>query len=83
LVECSDASSGRLDLSNGCAVDCDVALGLLTDHPALSRRYDDTAVYFCLLDDLKARGPFAHIFWKLGEQDRVVNWLGKPKEGQQ
>jgi hypothetical protein len=61
----------------------DVALGLLTDHPALSRRYDDTAVYFCLLDDLKTRGPFAHIFWKLGEQDRVVNWLGQAKEGQQ
>lgn len=61
----------------------DVALGLLTDHPALSRRYDDTAVYFCLLEDLKARGPFAHIFWKLGDLDRVVDWLGKPKEGQQ
>jgi len=36
----------------------DVALGLLTDHPALSNRYGDLAIYFCLLDDL-TRGPFA------------------------
>jgi hypothetical protein len=60
----------------------DVALGLLSDHPSLSRRYDNTAVYFCLLDDLKARGPFAHIFWKLDALDQVVDWLGNPKDDQ-
>jgi hypothetical protein len=60
----------------------DVALGLLTDHPALSNRYGELAIYFCLLDDLKARGPFAPIFYKLDELDHVVDWLGRPKDGQ-
>lgn len=61
----------------------DVALGLLTDHPALSNRYGELAIYFCLLDDLKARGPFAPIFYKLDELDHVVDWLGKPRDGQE
>lgn len=60
----------------------DVALGLLNDHPALSNRYGDLAIYFCLLDDLKARGPFAPIFYKLDELDHLVDWLGNPKDGQ-
>jgi hypothetical protein len=52
----------------------DVALGLLADHPALDRAYD-VEVYFCLLDDLRDRGPFAPIFYKLGERE-AVDWTG-------
>jgi hypothetical protein len=51
------------------------ALGLLADHPSLDRAYG-VSIYFCLLDDLKQRGPFAPIFYKLGERE-PVNWLGQ------
>jgi len=58
----------------------DVARGLLAEHPALDRAYD-VEVYFCLLDDLKDRGPFAPVFRAVGEPDRVVNWIGEGKNG--
>lgn len=58
----------------------DVARGMLAEHPALDRAYD-VEVYFCLLDDLKDRGPFAPIFRAVGEPDRAVNWIGEGTNG--
>lgn len=52
-----------------------MALVLLEEHPELSRAYG-VAIAFCLLDDLKDRGPFAPIFREVGEPDRSVDWLG-------
>jgi protein involved in plasmid replication-relaxation len=60
----------------------DVAAGLLAEHPALDRAYD-VAIYFCLLEDLKDRGPFAPIFCKLDGLDgcdRAVDWTGAGSE---
>ena len=54
----------------------DIAIGLLEDHPALDRAYGVT-IYFCLLDDLTSRGPFAPIFHAVGESGRAVDWLGE------
>lgn len=56
----------------------DVAAALLADHPALDGAYD-LAIYFCLLDDLKDRGPFAPIFYGVGG-DRAVDWLGEGRD---
>jgi len=52
-----------------------MALVLLEEHPELSRAYG-AAIAFCLLDDLRDRGPFAPIFREVGEPDRPVDWLG-------
>jgi Replication-relaxation len=57
----------------------DVALGLLTDHPALDRAYG-VRINFCLLDDLIDRGPFAPIFYAVDERDGAVDWLGEHDE---
>ncbi|HEX4669848.1 MAG TPA: replication-relaxation family protein [Solirubrobacterales bacterium] len=57
----------------------DVAAALLASHPALDRAYD-VEIYFCLLDDLKDRGPFAPIFYAVGEPQRAVNWIGEGRE---
>lgn len=57
----------------------DVAAALLADHPALDRAYD-VAVYFCLLEDLRERGPFAPIFHAVGEPQQAVNWIGEARE---
>jgi hypothetical protein len=54
----------------------DVALWSLGKHPALDRAYE-VSIYFCFLDDLKDRGPFAPIFYAVGEPDRAVDWLGQ------
>jgi hypothetical protein len=53
----------------------DIAVVLLEGHPELDRAYA-VRIYFCLLDDLTERGPFAPIFRMVGEPDRVVDWLG-------
>jgi hypothetical protein len=34
-------------------------------------------ISFCLLDDLKRKGPFAPIFRSVGEPEQKVNWLGE------
>lgn len=52
-----------------------MALALLEDHPELSRAYG-VEIAFCLLGDLRSRGPFAPIFREVGEPDRSVDWLG-------
>ncbi|HET8954361.1 MAG TPA: hypothetical protein VFN18_01750 [Solirubrobacterales bacterium] len=57
----------------------DVALWLLGNHPALDRAYD-VSIYFCFLDDLKDRGPFAPIFYAVGEPQEAVNWIGEGKQ---
>jgi hypothetical protein len=57
----------------------DVALWLLGKHPALDRAYD-VSIYFCFLDDLKDRGPFAPIFYAVGEPQEAVNWIGEGKQ---
>lgn len=49
---------------------------LLGSDPQLERAYGVT-ISFCLLDDLKRRGPFAPIFRSVGEPDRKVDWLGE------
>lgn len=54
----------------------DIAIVLLEGHPELDRAYA-VRIYFCLLDDLTERGPFAPIFRAVGEPDRPVDWLGK------
>lgn len=54
----------------------DIAIALLEGHPELDRAYA-VRIYFCLLDDLTERGPFAPIFRMVGEPDRVVDWLGE------
>jgi hypothetical protein len=60
----------------------DVALWLLGKHPALDRAYD-VSIYFCFLDDLKDRGPFAPIFYAVGEPQEAVNWIGEGGESKQ
>jgi hypothetical protein len=47
---------------------------LLGSDPQLERAYG-VEISFCLLDDLKCRGPFAPIFRSVGEPERKVNWL--------
>jgi len=59
----------------------DVALALLEEHPALSRAYG-VAIYFCLLDDLTDRGPFAPIFRTVETPDRPVDWRGGSQDDQ-
>lgn len=54
----------------------DIAIVLLEGHPELDRAYA-VGIYFCLLDDLMERGPFAPIFRTVGEPDRAVDWLGE------
>jgi hypothetical protein len=49
---------------------------LLEGHPELDRAYA-VRIYFCLLDDLTSRGPFAPIFRTVGGPDRAVDWLGE------
>jgi hypothetical protein len=60
----------------------DVALWLLGKHPALDRAYD-VSIYFCFLDDLKDRGPFAPIFYAVGKPQEAVNWIGEGRESKQ
>ena len=55
-----------------------VALMLLGSDPQIERAYG-VEISFCLLDDLKRRGPFAPIFRSVAEPDRKVNWLGEGK----
>jgi hypothetical protein len=59
----------------------DVALWLLGKHPALDRAYD-VSIYFCFLDDLRDRGPFAPIFYAVGKPQEAVNWIGEGKESE-
>jgi hypothetical protein len=60
----------------------DVALWLLGKHPALDRAYD-VSIYFCFLDDLRDRGPFAPIFYAVDEPHEAVNWIGEGGESKQ
>jgi Replication-relaxation len=60
----------------------DMALALLEGHPEFERAYDLT-ISFCLLEELRSRGPFASIFRAVGEPDRPVDWLGQGEEGQE
>jgi hypothetical protein len=53
-----------------------IALVLLESNPELSSAYG-ARIYFCLLEDLASRGPFAPIFREVGEPDRAGNWLGE------
>jgi hypothetical protein len=57
-----------------------VALVLLEHDPELARAYGAVSISFCLLEDLKSRGPFAPIFRSVGEPDRKVDWLGKGED---
>jgi hypothetical protein len=53
-----------------------VALLLLNSDPYLSNA-PQVEISFCLLDELKRRGPFAPIFRTVGEPDLEVDWLGE------
>jgi hypothetical protein len=57
-----------------------VALVLLEHDPELARAHGAVSISFCLLEDLKSRGPFAPIFRSVGEPDRNVDWLGKGED---
>lgn len=54
----------------------EVALVLLDSDPYLSNA-PQVGISFCLLDELKGRGPFAPIFRTVAESDREVDWLGE------
>jgi protein involved in plasmid replication-relaxation len=54
----------------------EVALLLLGSDPYLSNA-PQVEISFCLLDDLKRKGPFKPIFRSVGEPERKVNWLGE------
>jgi hypothetical protein len=60
----------------------DVALVLLADHPALDRAHG-VKIQFCLLNDLKERGPYAPIFRAVGDREKPVNWIGDDEGGGQ
>ncbi len=53
-----------------------IALMLLESSPELSSAYG-ARIYFCLLEDLASRGPFAPIFREVGGPDQAVDWLGE------
>ncbi|MGN6556678.1 MAG: replication-relaxation family protein, partial [Solirubrobacterales bacterium] len=50
-------------------------LALLGSHPQLASARGPR-ISICLLDDLRARGPFASIFRELRDPGRAVDWLG-------
>jgi hypothetical protein len=54
----------------------EVALVLLGSDPYLSNA-PQVGISFCLLAELKSRGPFAPIFRSVAEPDREVDWLGE------
>jgi len=56
-----------------------IARVLLESNPELSSAHG-ARVYFCLLEDLASRGPFAPIFRKVGEPAQAVDWLGESEE---
>ena len=56
-----------------------IALVLLGNDPELSRAYG-VRIGFCLLEDLRSRGPFAPIFREVGEPDQGVDWLGESQD---
>jgi hypothetical protein len=54
----------------------DLAAALLRRDPALPEQMSG-AISFCLLEDLRGRGPFAPIFRSVAEAERAVDWLGE------
>ena len=60
----------------------EVALLLLDSDPYLSNA-PAVGVSFCLLDELKRRGPFAPIFRSVAEPEREVDWLGEGGDDQE
>ncbi len=52
---------------------------LLARDPLLSRT-PQVSISFCLLEDLRAKGPFAPIFRDFRDPGRSVDWLGGPVE---
>jgi DNA-binding MarR family transcriptional regulator len=57
------------------------AVALLRSDPRMALVGKDMSVSFVLLDDLKARGPFAPVFIDVGDPQRAINWLGDAGEG--
>lgn len=54
-------------------------LALLGSHPQLAGARSPR-ISICLLEDLRARGPFAPIFRELRDPGRAVDWLGAVKD---
>jgi hypothetical protein len=54
----------------------DTALALLRAEPQLTRT-PEVEIRVCLLEDLRAQGPFAPIFRSLRDPGRAVDWLGR------
>ena len=46
-------------------------------------RAPEVSISLCLLDDLRAKGPFAPIFTEPRRRDGTVNWLGEDGNGAQ
>jgi hypothetical protein len=57
----------------------DVALALLSSDPDLSRA-PEVEVRICLLEDLRASGPFAPIFLGTGPRREPSDWIGRPAQ---
>jgi hypothetical protein len=54
---------------------CDMAIELLRHDPLLAESLEDR-VSFCLLEELRSRGPFAPIFRFVSWPGQAVDWLG-------
>jgi hypothetical protein len=54
----------------------DIAIALLRQDPGVSEGLAGD-IRFCLLVDLRRRGPFAPIFRSVAEPDGLVDWLGE------
>jgi hypothetical protein len=55
----------------------DITLALLRQDPQVGRT-PELQIYFCLLEDLESKGPFAPIFCGLDDPKQPVDWLGAP-----
>lgn len=57
----------------------DITLAFLRQDPQV-KRTPKLLIYFCLLEDLENKGPFAPIFRGLDDPKLPVDWLGNPDE---
>lgn len=57
----------------------DITLALLRRDPQVERT-PELQIYFCLLEDLENKGPFAPVFRRLDDPKLPVDWLGSPRE---
>lgn len=56
-------------------------IALLRSNPRTARR-PEARISICLLEDLKARGPFAPIFAAVRDPEKRVDWLDRAPQGE-